>query len=122
MLAILLEIIAELLLYTSADVAIEVIARRKDVARSEKAPWVILYLFVGVLLGFISFLIIKGPIIQNENLRIINVFLSPIAIGVLMEKWGSYCDKNGKPRTSLAHFLNAAAVAFAVAITRFFLN
>lgn len=73
----------------------------------------------GSLAGGISLLIIPAAFIDSNNLRLLNLFLTPIAVGVIMALLGRVRARKGAPLVQLDHFGYAFTFAFAMALVRF---
>ena len=73
----------------------------------------------GSLAGGISLLIIPAAFINGSNLRLLNLFLTPIAVGLIMALLGRVRARKGAPLVQLDHFGYAFTFAFAMALVRF---
>ena len=73
---------------------------------------------VGILSGLLSLLVISHPIIQNFEFQLLNLFLTPLYIGIWTLTLGEV-DKNfGKNPSQQDTFLYGATFGFAFALTR----
>jgi hypothetical protein len=73
----------------------------------------------GAIAGGISLLIFPASPISNPDLRALNLFITPIVIGVIMMMIGKLRDKKGQNLVRLDRFGYAFLFAFAMALTRF---
>ena len=73
----------------------------------------------GSLAGGISLLIVPAAFIEGSNLRLLNLFLTPVAVGVAMALLGRLRARKGAPLVQLDHFGYAFTFAFAMALVRF---
>jgi hypothetical protein len=74
----------------------------------------------GAMAGGISLLIVPNAFIDGRHLRLLNLFLTPVAVGVMMALLGRLRARKGAPLVQLDHFGYAFTFAFAMALVRFF--
>ena len=73
----------------------------------------------GLIAGGISLLILPTAFINSSNLRVLNLLLTPVAVGVIMALLGRLRAKKSAPLVQLDHFGYAFTFAFAMALVRF---
>ena len=74
----------------------------------------------GAIAGGISLLIMPAAFIDSGNLRLLNLFLTPVAVGIIMAFLGRLRAKKGASLVQLDHFGYAFTFAFAMALVRYF--
>jgi hypothetical protein len=75
-------------------------------------------ILLGILLGLISILIISRPLIEDRTVQVVNLFLSPLFIGMWTMSLGTVDIKLGKTPSTQDTFLYGAIFGFAFALTR----
>jgi hypothetical protein len=78
------------------------------------------YVILAALAGFISLYIFKHQIIANDNLRILNLIVTPFIAGYLMHLKGKYLISKNKPTIRLDSFWYGYAFALVFGAVRFF--
>ena len=78
------------------------------------------YIILAALAGFISLYIFKHQIIGNENLRILNLIVTPFIAGYLMHLKGKSLVSKDKPTIRLDSFWYGYAFALVFGLVRFF--
>ena len=73
---------------------------------------------LGVAAGGLTVLILPRPVIPPLPIRGLSLLLSPLATGVLMERYGEWREERTGKRTYMATFWGGALFAFAMAATR----
>jgi hypothetical protein len=69
----------------------------------------------GAILSFLWPIRLFGP----APLRGASLFVSPLLAGVVMDRFGQWRERRGKPRSYLATFWGGALFAFTMALVRF---
>ena len=75
-------------------------------------------ILLGVLLGGLSLLIIPRPMIEDRAIQVVNLFLSPLLIGMWTMSLGTVDEKRGKTPSTQDTFFYGAIFGFAFALTR----
>jgi hypothetical protein len=73
----------------------------------------------GSIAGGISLLIMPAAFIDSRTLRLVNLFLTPVAVGIIMALLGRLRARKGAPLVQLDHFGYAFTFAFAMALVRY---
>jgi hypothetical protein len=73
----------------------------------------------GLIAGGLSLLIMPEAFIESSRLRLLNLLLTPIAVGAIMALLGRLRARKGSPLVQLDHFGYAFTFAFALALVRF---
>ncbi len=77
------------------------------------------YSIFGAIAGGISLFFFKQLFVIDPNLRIVNLFVTPIFAGLAMSLLGRLREKNGREVIRLDKFTYGFVFAFAMALTRF---
>lgn len=77
------------------------------------------YTAAGALLGYVSVLVFPSHFIAEREMRILNLIVTPIAIGALMTWIGHIRMSRDKRVVGLERFVYAYVFALAIALTRF---
>ena len=77
------------------------------------------YLVLGVIAGFISKIFTPQLLIKGETLRVINLLVTPIAVGLIMSALGKLREKNGVSLIRMDKFLYGFIFAFSMALVRY---
>lgn len=123
---LIVELIVEILLYTIGDwlvtLGFESIAhsfkRQKD---ASKYLALIGCVFIGSLLGIISYFIYPYRIVSTSSFSGISLIVSPLIVGLIMKKIGVHRIKTNKPISVLATFEGGTLFAFSMSLLRFLL-
>jgi hypothetical protein len=119
-----LEFLAELLLQTLFEGAAEVGAQTLRRRRPDRPPLHPLlatlgHLGLGAAAGGLTLLIFPDSFIQGFGLRIANLVLTPLCLGVIMGVLGAWRRRRDQSLVRLDHFGYAYAFAVALALVRF---
>jgi hypothetical protein len=125
----LLQLILELLLQGGAELLLEIIFHLIDNEdrqhrRAGRHPvWGAIFCAVlGTLVGFVSVAAWPQSFIHAPELRIANLVVTPLLLGLFMMLVGRRREKRGDTPVALDRFTNAALFAFAMAMVRFCLT
>jgi hypothetical protein len=77
------------------------------------------YLILGALAGGISLLFFKDLMIEDSTLRVVNLIVTPIFVGLTMAALGKLREKKGASVIRLDKFSYGFAFAFAMSLVRF---
>lgn len=77
------------------------------------------YIFLGGLLGWVSYLIFPQHLISHPYARIANLAITPIAVGLALGALGAWRAKRGTELVRLDKFAYGYAFALAFALARF---
>lgn len=77
------------------------------------------FILLGAVAGGVSMLIFPTSLIHSANLRAINLFATPFAIGAIMMLIGKVRDRKGQTLVKLDRFGYAFAFAFSMSLVRF---
>src|SRR5687767_546055 len=100
------------------DVLLHGLAESKRVRNAVFA--FVLYLATGAIVGWLSLLVFPSHFIQDAQYRLLNVVLTPIAVGAIMAFVGYVRQEGEKRVVRLEQFIFAYAFAVAMAAVRFF--
>ncbi len=78
------------------------------------------YAFIGSAFGLISLAFFPIHFISDPELRIWNLLLSPILLGVAMGAWGKYLLRKGKRVTGVDSYVMGFVLALCFAMVRHF--
>lgn len=109
---IILEFLAELLL----ELLFQLGFRR--VIDVFKHPLVVAVLF-GVLSGFVSLLFLNEIVISDPYLRMANLIVSPVILGLIMSFLGRMYKKLGLPHTVMDNFVTGFSFAMSMTLVRY---
>ena len=122
MLAFLLEILGEILL----QVLIEALAELglHSIAapfRKPPNPWLaaIGYAIFGAAAGGFSLWLFPSNLVTGETLRVLNLVVTPIAVGLLMCVMGAWRARRGQPELRIDRFAYGYLFALSLALVRF---
>ena len=73
----------------------------------------------GALAGLVASLAWPARILQPGPVRGLSLIVSPIAAGILMDRYGRWSEEKGSEPSYLATFLGGALFAFSMALVRF---
>lgn len=76
---------------------------------------------LGGLAGFLTSLILPNRLFGFHGIKGVSIVLSPIITGLLMRRYGDWCDERGHPRSYFATFWGGALFAFGMAAVRYYL-
>lgn len=121
MLEFIFEIIGEFLLQAAIEVLGELgLHSMAEPFRKPPNPWLasIGYFIFGSIAGGISLLIFPTHLVA-ESLRVANLVLTPVAVGLLMCWLGSWRAKHGQTVLRIDRFSYGFLFAFSLALVRF---
>jgi hypothetical protein len=81
-----------------------------------------LYVLIGSVSGFVSVFLLPDALIAAPAIRIVNLILTPVALGFAFELLGRRRDKAGKERFALDRFSYGFTFAFVFGIVRYSLT
>jgi len=122
MLEFLFEILGEFLLQAVVEFFVELgIHAGTKPFRKPTNPWVAAtgYAVFGAVLGWLSVLVLPSHLVASGALRIVNLILTPIAVGALMCVMGSWRVKRGQAVLRIDKFAYGYLFALALALARF---
>ena len=122
MLEFLLEIIGEFLLQGAAEILFELGLRPVvEPFRRQPNPWVaaIGYLLFGAIVGGLSLLLFPNHFVIATSLRVANLVVTPIAVGLLMAGVGALRARRGQSLLRIDRFAYGYLFALALAAVRF---
>ena len=119
-LQILYELVLQLLAEVFAEIGFQSLAEVFKQRRIQN-PWLasIGYLLLGALAGGVSLLIFKSTMIHSPAIRMVNLFLTPILVGLVMVLIGYLRQKKGRGLVRLNRFGYGFLFAFGMALVRF---
>jgi hypothetical protein len=121
-LELLVEFLLELAAATLMDLALRAIAKVFETFRLANPVLAsTIYLLLGALAGGFSLLIFPHPLVRPSRLHGINLLLSPLVTGLAMSQIGSILSRQGKKVTRIESFRYGFALAFGIALVRYFL-
>jgi hypothetical protein len=102
----------------------ELIFRSLDKIVSEHPEWnirvnVFRPFLIGAIFGGFSLLVIPGHITRNKQIRILNLFITPILVGFVINFLGKIREKKNLPALRFSGFSAGYSFALAMAIVRF---
>jgi hypothetical protein len=119
----LFEVLGEVLLQGVIEVLVELGAHAGGVRRPVKPWWAAVgYAIFGAVLGWLSLLAFPSHLVQGEALRIVNLVITPIAVGLLMCAMGAWRAKRGDAVLRIDRFAYGYLFALALAVVRFALG
>ena len=118
---LLFEFLLEFAVAALADLALRAIAKVFEIFQFENTLLAsIIYALLGVSAGGLSLLIFPHRLVHSSRFHGINLLLSPILTGLAMSLIGSLLDRYGQKVTRIESFRYGFAVAFGIALVRFF--
>jgi len=77
-------------------------------------------ILLGGLGGLLTSFIAPGRIFGLYGIKGVSIVMSPLITGLLMHRYGQWCDKRSRPRSSFATFWGGALFAFGMAAVRYY--
>lgn len=118
----LIQLFAELLIQLFAESVFRVIghALKAPFRRSPIEPWVaaIGYAIFGAVAGAISLLFFPSQFIKLEWLRVLNLVVTPLAVGMIMGLIGAWRQRHERDTIRLESFSYGFCFAFGMALVR----
>lgn len=74
---------------------------------------------LGGLGGLLTSFIVPNRIFGLSGIKGVSIAMSPIITGLIMHRYGQWCDERGRPRSSFATFWGGALFAFGMAAVRY---
>jgi hypothetical protein len=74
---------------------------------------------LGGLVGGLSLLIFPDSFLHTESLKLVNLFVTPVALGLIMVLIGKLREKKGQEKVKLDKFSYGFLFAFGMALVRF---
>lgn len=123
LLVLLLELFGEFLLQIVFEVIADCLGH--GIRKKQKKPVspviaIIGWTLLGVAAGGISLYFLPESVIRDTTLRLVNLFLTPLIIGCLMDLFGRYRRRHEKESVRMESFGYAFLFAFAMALVRYF--
>ena len=122
---VIIELILEALLEISGDLFIDLIVRA-----GARIPWVnqaatnlrtgLVYFVIGTIIGVGSLFLFPEAFVRSESLHGISLVITPVLAGVVMAAIGWIRTQQGKLATQLERFSYGFALAFGMALIRFY--
>lgn len=122
MLAFLFEILGEILLQVVLEALVELgLHSLAAPFRKRPNPWfaAIGYALLGACCGGLSLWLIPDHLVETEHVRILNLVVTPIAVGLLMSLIGIWRAHRGQPLLRLDRFAFGYLFALSLALVRF---
>lgn len=136
---IIIEIIVELAIISAGEFLLEALLRgiskisgglfmpssseNEDGSLSYKVPPPIAaagYLFLGAVSGWLSLLVIPKAMITHSAGQIVNLIVTPIVGGLVMELWGRFLKKKDKQTLRLNSFVYGFVLSLGIVVVRYF--
>ena len=120
----LVELLFEFVIQFVLEVLVEMGAHGLKRGRSPFHPSisVAIYVLLGGLLGWVSYLFFPQHFISHPYIRIVNLIVTPIAVGLALGAIGSWRAKRGIELVRLDKFAYGYTFALAFALARFSLG
>lgn len=118
----LFEIVVEVLIQLFFEALVELgLQSMAEPFRRPPNPWLAAlgYGLLGVIAGGISLWLFPTYLVGGETLRIVNLVLTPVAVGLLMCLMGAWRAHRGQPVLRIDRFAYGYLFALALALTRF---
>jgi hypothetical protein len=122
MIEFLLEVLGELLLQFVAEVLLELgLHALVEPFQKRPNPWLAAmgYLCFGVAAGGLSLLLVPSHLVTTKALRILNVIITPLAVGALMAAIGVWRTRRGQQLFRIDRFAYGYLFAVALALVRY---
>ncbi|MEX0641460.1 MAG: hypothetical protein WD468_02100 [Pirellulales bacterium] len=123
MLESLFELAAELVLQLVAEVLYELgLHSLAKPFRRPANPWFAAfgYLLFGVIAGGLSLLLFPSHLVAGKTWQIVNLIVTPIAVGLLMSAMGAWRARRGEEVLRIDRFSYGYLFALALALIRFY--
>jgi hypothetical protein len=123
-LSFIIELLIEFIIQLAVECLVELGIHKVRNDRRSPHPLLSLigYIFLGGLLGFISCLIFPQHLISNDFAQIVNLVITPIAVGAVLGFIGQLRAKRGMSLIRLDKFSYGYAFALAFALARYALG
>ncbi len=117
-----LEVFSEFLVQLLLEALVEIgLHAQKKPHRRIHNPWLatLAYTGFGMIIGGVSLLIFPAHLITSDAARFINLFATPVAIGLAMSWLGAWRSRRGQVVLCIDRFACGYAFALALAVVRF---
>lgn len=122
MLEFLFEILGEIVLQIFLEALAE-LGMRSVAAPFQKRsnPWMaaVGYAIFGAAVGGISLLLMPAHLVRQQTLRIFNLLVTPVAVGLLMSVLGTWRARRGHALLRIDRFAYGYLFALSLAVIRF---
>ncbi len=122
MLEFLFEILGELILQLIFEVLAEFGLRALGAPfQKTPNPWLagIGYAVLGAAAGGLSLWLVPSHLVKSESWRVLNLILTPVAVGLLMSALGTLRSRQTQPMLRIDRFAYGYMFAFSLALIRF---
>src|ERR1043165_3931158 len=122
MLELLIELLGEFLLQVFGEVLVEFgLQALAEPFRRRPSPWLAAagYGIFGALLGGASLLVLPKHLVAHSGWRVVNLVVTPVAVGVCMAWLGSWRARRGPSLIPIDRFAYAYLFALPFALVRF---
>ena len=122
MLEFLFEIIGEFVLQAVAELLVEFgLQSLKEPFRRPPNPWLAAlgYFLFGAILGGLSLLVFPRHLVAMKGLRVANLIVTPVAVGLLMSALGKWRARRGQAVLRIDQFAYGYLFALGLAAVRF---
>lgn len=122
MLEFLIEILGELILQLVFEVLAESGLRALGAPfQRTPNPWLagIGYAAFGAAAGGLSLWLVASHLVKSESLRMLNLILTPVAVGLLMSALGTWRTRKAQPILRIDRFAYGYVFALSFALIRF---
>ena len=118
----LLQLAGEILLQMLAEALAEIgLHSPAEPFRKQRNPWLaaVGYAVFGATVGGISILLFPSNFVAGVTLRLVNLIVTPIAVGLLMSLMGMWRARRGEPVLRIDRFSYGFLFAFSLALIRY---
>ena len=122
MLELLLQLLGEFLLQGIGEALVELgLHSVVEPFRKPPNPWLasLGYAIFGAVFGGLSLLLIGHHLTPDGPLRLVNLVLTPVAVGGLMVAMGAWRARKGEPLLRINHFFYGYLFALCFALVRY---
>lgn len=119
----LFQIVGEFLLQLSVEILIELgFHSLAEPLRRRPNPWLaaIGYALFGLIAGILSLTMLDYHLIGNKPAQILNLVLTPLAVGLAMAQMGAWRERRGDSVLRIDRFAYGYLFALTFAIVRFY--
>ena len=116
------QFLVELILQALGELLVELGLRSMaETVKRPRSPALAAFGFLlwGALVGSLSLLVVPHSPIEDPSLRWVNLFATPVLVGLMMMVVGKIRDKKGQKLVRLDRFGFAFIFAFSMALVRF---
>lgn len=122
MIELLLQFLGEFLVQVIGEALVELgLHSLAEPFRRPPNPWLasIGYAIFGAIFGGLSLLLVSHHFLHNGPLRLVNLVLTPIAVGAVMGAMGAWRARKGEPLLRINRFFYGYLFALCFALVRF---